>query len=204
MFKVLVVDDDSALRLTISSAFSERNYLVHQAEDGEQAVTRVMTNGYDLVLLDVNLPGINGIEVLRQIKEFDASIIVIILTAYSNVRDAVEAVKLGAYNYLEKPIKSEDLVSLTDRALKAQNMVKAVSLSAPVLELGEGDSRELVGNSSGMKRIFTLISKLTNVDTSVLIRGDSGTGKELVARAIHMNGTRKDERFVAVNCKCDS
>lgn len=199
MFKVLVVDDDDALRLTISAAFSERNYAVHQAENGEDALNRVMANGYHLVLLDVNLPGINGIEVLKQIKEFDSSIIVIILTAYSNVSDAVEAVKIGAYNYLEKPIKSEDLVALVDRALKAQNLVKTAGLSAPVLQVGD-DKRELVGTSSGMKRIFNLISKLTNVDTSVLIRGESGTGKELVARAIHMNGDRKDERFVAVNC----
>lgn len=199
MFKVLVVDDDSALRLTISAAFSERNYIVHQAENGEDALNRVMANGYHLVLLDVNLPGINGIEVLKQIKEYDSSIIVIILTAYSNVSDAVEAVKIGAYNYLEKPIKSEDLVALVDRALKAQNLVKAAGLSAPVLQVGD-DKRELVGTSNEMKRIFNLISKLTNVETSVLIRGESGTGKELVARAIHMNGERKDERFVAVNC----
>ena len=202
MFKVLVVDDDSALRLTISSAFSERNYTVHQAENGEDALTRIMANGYDLVLLDVNLPGASGIEVLKQIKDYDSSIIVIILTAYSNVRDAVDAVKHGAYNYLEKPIKSEDLVSLVDRALKAQNMVKAAGLSAPVLQVSGGgnDHRELVGSSNEMKRIFGLISKLTKVDTSVLIRGESGTGKELIARAIHMNGARKDDRFVAVNC----
>lgn len=199
MFKVLVVDDDSALRLTISSAFSERNYIVHQAENGEDAMTRVVANGYDLVLLDVNLPGASGIEVLKHIKEYDSSIIVIILTAYSNIRDAVEAVKLGAYNYLEKPIKSEDLVSLVDRALKAQNMVKAAGLSAPVLQVGD-NTRELVGSSNEMKRIFGLVSKLTKVDTSVLIRGESGTGKELVARAIHMNGARKDDRFVAINC----
>ena len=202
MFKVLVVDDDSALRLTISSAFSERSYVVHQAENGEDALTRIMANGYDLVLLDVNLPGANGIEVLKHIKEYDSSIIVLILTAYSNVRDAVEAVKLGAYNYLEKPIKSEDLVSLVDRALKAQNMAKAAGLSAPMLQVsgGGGDNRELVGASNEMKRIFGLLSKLTKVDTSVLIRGESGTGKELIARAIHMNGSRKDDRFVAVNC----
>src|SRR3990167_6306996 len=202
MFKVLVVDDDSALRLTISSAFSERNYIVHQAENGEDALTRIMANGYDLVLLDVNLPGASGIEVLRHIKEYDSSIIVIILTAYSNIRDAVEAVKLGAYNYLEKPIKSEDLVSLVDRALKAQNMAKAAGLSAPMLQVsgGGGDNRDLVGASNEMKRIFGLLSKLTKVDTSVLIRGESGTGKELIARAIHMNGSRKDDRFVAVNC----
>lgn len=95
MFRVLVVDDDNALRLTISSAFEGRNYVVDQAGTGEEAVTRAMAQKYDLVLLDVNMPGISGIEALRQIKVYDNSIIAIMLTAYSNVKDAVEAVKLG-------------------------------------------------------------------------------------------------------------
>lgn len=199
MFRVLVVDDDKALRLTVSSAFSERHYEVEEACDGEEAVNKVMSTKYDLVLLDVNMPRMSGLEALKQIKAYDNSIIVLMLTAYSNVKDAVEAVRRGAYNYLEKPIKSDDLVALVDRALKAHSFVKSVSLSAPAM-VNAGENKGLVGSSDEMKRIFTMIDKLAHVDTSVLIRGESGTGKELVARAIHMNGPRKDERFVAINC----
>jgi two-component system response regulator HydG len=202
MFRVLVVDDDSALRLTVSSAFQERNYLVDQASDGEEALNKVMAAKYDLVLLDVNMPRMSGLEALKHIKAYDSSIIVLILTAYSNVKDAVEAVRQGAYNYLEKPIKSDDLVSLVDRALKANSIVRTVSLSAPAMVNGAEKEfhKGLIGSSNEMKRIFNLIDKLARVDTSVLIRGESGTGKELVAKAIHMNGPRKDERFVAINC----
>ncbi len=199
MFRVLVVDDDNALRMTVSSAFQERNYQVDQASDGEEAVNKVMGTKYDLVLLDVNMPRMSGLEALKQIKAYDNSIIAVILTAYSNVKDAVEAVRQGAYNYLEKPIKGEDLVALVDRALKAHSIVKTISLSSPAM-LNAGENKDLIGSSNEMKRIFTLIDKLARVDTSVLIRGESGTGKELVASAIHMNGPRKDERFVAVNC----
>ena len=198
MFKVLVVDDDAALRLSVASALSENHYLVDQATNGEEALTKVQAGKYSLVLMDVNMPGMTGIEALKEIKSYDPSIIVIILTAFSNISDAVEATKEGAYNYLEKPIKAENLVYLVDKALRAHNMVKSLSYSAPVIKLPNGT--EFVGQSSEMKRVFGVIEKLARVDTAVLIRGESGTGKELVAKALHFNGPRKDNRFVTINC----
>src|SRR6185436_12611261 len=147
---------------------------------------------------DVNMPRMSGLEALKEIKIHDPSIIVIILTAFSNVRDAVEATKEGAYNYLEKPIKAENLVYLVDKALKAHNMVKSMSYSAPMVKLPNGT--EFIGQSSEMKKIFGVIDKLSRVDTAVLIRGESGTGKELVAQALHFNSPRKDNRFVTINC----
>ncbi len=198
MFKVLVVDDDRDLRNTVGSALSEGSHEVDYASDGEEAVNRVRAGKYDLVLLDMNMPRMNGSEALKEIKAHDPSIIVILLTAFANVRDAVETTRDGAWNYLEKPIRAENLVALVDRALRARNLVKNVALSAPQVRLPGGS--EFVGQSTGMQRIFSIITKLCRVDTAVLIRGESGTGKELVAQALHHNSTRKDQRFVTVNC----
>jgi two-component system response regulator HydG len=198
MRKILVVDDDAALRMTVSSALAEGQYLVEQAADGEEAVNRVRAKSFDLVLMDVNMPRMSGIEALKEIKAHDPSIMVIILTAYSNIRDAIEATRLGAYNYLEKPVKSDNLVYMIDQAFKSQNMVKSISYSAPEFNLPGGN--EFVGQSNEMKKIFSVIDRLARVDTAVLIRGESGTGKELVAQSLHYNGPRKDNRFVAINC----
>src|SRR3954466_9322898 len=198
MLRVLVVDDDADLRLSVASALSESHYLVDQAKDGEEGVNRVRAGRYDLVLMDVNMPRLTGLEALKEIKAHDPSIIAIILTAFSNVRDAVEATKEGAYNYLEKPIKAENLVYLVDKAIRAHSMVKNMTLSAPVFKLPNGT--DFIGQSSEMKRIFSVIDKLSRVDTAVLIRGESGTGKELVAQALHFNSLRKDNRFVTINC----
>jgi two-component system, NtrC family, response regulator HydG len=198
MFRVLVVDDDADLRLSVASSLTEGHYLVDQAKDGEEAVNKVRAGNYNLVLLDVNMPRMGGMEALKEIKSHDPSIIVIILTAFSNVRDAVEATREGAYNYLEKPVKAENLVYMVDKALKAHNLVKNMSLSAPVFKLPNGT--DFVGQSTEMKRVFSVIDKLSKVDTAVLIRGESGTGKELVASALHYNSPRKDNRFVTINC----
>jgi DNA-binding NtrC family response regulator len=198
MRKILVVDDDSDLRMTVASALSEGQYEVLQAADGEEAVNRVRAGQFDLVLMDVNMPKMSGIEALKEIKAHDPSIMVIMLTAFSNIRDAVEATRLGAYNYLEKPVRSDNLVYMIDQAFRSQNMVKTLSYSAPVFNLPSGN--EFVGQSNEMKKIFSVIDRLARVDTAVLIRGESGTGKELVAQSLHYNGPRKDNRFVAVNC----
>lgn len=198
MFRVLVVDDDPDLRFSVTAALSQNHYTVDQAADGDEAINRVKASKYDLVLLDVNMPKVSGIEALKEIKNHDASIIVIILTAFSNVSDAVTATKEGAYNYLEKPIRADNLVYMIDKALKAHKMVSDIRYSAPEIRLP--NETEFVGQSSEMKKVFSVIEKLSRVDTAVLIRGESGTGKELVAKALHFNGPRKENRFVTINC----
>lgn len=201
MHRVLVVDDDRVLQQSVKQALEFHNFVVDVAENGREAVNAVYRENFDLVVMDVNMPGMNGIDALIEIKKHNPAIIVLIITAYSNVGDAVRAVKEGAYNYLEKPISSENLVALIKRSLKARSLVETMAFSAPTLSLGEKNKEDkFVGESGVMRKVFNLIGKLSKVTTPVLIRGESGTGKELVAKAIHYNGPRKDEKFVTLNC----
>lgn len=199
MFKVLVVDDDQGLRTSIASALtSTGKFEVEEAADGLQAVAKVRAGQFGLVILDVDMPNLNGLEALKFIKDHNPAIIVIVLTAYSNIEDAVRAVKEGAYNYIAKPIKHSDIIEMIEKASEAHSLIERVADSSPILTLEGG--RKFVGTSREMQKVFNIIDKLTKVNTPVLIRGESGTGKELVARAIHFNSTRKEERFVAINC----
>lgn len=199
MLKVLVVDDDAGLRLSVKSTLaSSGHFEIDEAFDGVNALEKVKTNNYNMILLDVDMPRLNGLEALKQIKAYDASIIVIIMTAYANIDDAVKAVKEGAYNYVSKPVKGEALIEMVDKALAAHSLISEVAASAPVLTMESG--RKIIGNTAQMQKVFHIIDRLSKVDTPVLIRGASGTGKELVARAIHMNSKNKDGNFVAINC----
>jgi two-component system response regulator HydG len=198
MLKVLVVDDDQGLRFSVRETLAQAGqFEIDEAFDGLNAIEKVRAGHFDLVLLDVDMPRLNGLEALKLIKEHDPSIVVLIMTAFASIDDAVRSVKEGAYNYLSKPVKADELVKLIDKALSAQAMISSIAASAPVMmEAG----RKIIGNTSEMQKVFNIINRLSKVDTPVLIRGASGTGKELVARAIHFNSGRKDEKFVAINC----
>jgi two-component system response regulator HydG len=203
MLKVLVVDDDQALRLSVRSALeNSKKFLIEEAFDGVNALEKIKsaptgTRPYDIVVLDVDMPRKNGLQALREIKELDPGVIVLILTAHATVEIAVQAVKDGAYNFLSKPISGEELTSLIDKAITAHSLISTLAVSSPVF-VDEG--RKIIGNTSQMQKVFNVIHRLAKVETPVLIRGASGTGKELVAKAIHFNSARKDEKFVAINC----
>jgi two-component system response regulator HydG len=198
MFKALVVDDDAGLRLTVKSALESSGlYEVTEAFDGLDAVEKVEEGNFQLVILDVDMPRLNGLEALKRIKEHDPAITTIIMTAYANIDDAVVAVKEGAYNYISKPIESQELLEMVEKAMNVHKMIAEVAASAPILfESG----RKIVGHNQHMKKVFNIINRLSKVDTPVLVRGASGTGKELIARAIHANSAQKEGRFVAINC----
>lgn len=203
MLRVLVVDDDAGLRLSVKSALlSTGKYEVEEAFDGINAIEKAFSDSpnakkFDVVILDVDMPRLNGLEALKQIKERDPGIIAIMVTAFASINSAVQAVKDGAYNYLSKPVTGNELIRILDKALEAHTLISSVAASAPMMmEAG----RKIIGNTAQMQKVFNIINRLSKVDTPVLIRGASGTGKELVARAIHYNSCRKDEKFVAINC----
>ncbi len=199
---VLIVDDESELRRSVSSilhnAIPDIEFHVEEVDNGLAALEKVKASPWDLVLMDVKMPEMDGMQALVKIKEHDPRTFVVIMTAHSNLNDAVLAIKEGAYDYLEKPVKSERLVQIVTKAIEARDLVSSLALSNPIFD--EDVESEFVGNTQKMRDVFNLIFKLCKVDTTVLIRGENGTGKELVTRAIHFNSPRKSGAFVAINC----
>jgi two-component system response regulator HydG len=200
MLKVLVVDDDAGLRISLGSSLHQTGrFQVEEAIDGVDAIEKVTAanSNYNVIVLDVDMPRMNGLEALKKLKEHDPSLVILILTAHATIEDAVRAVKEGAYDYVSKPVQTAALIEMIDRAMHAHQMISNLIFSAPTLM--DGSSR-FIGKTVEMQKVFHLIHRLSKVDTPVMIRGASGTGKELVARAIHMNSGRKNEKFVAINC----
>jgi two-component system, NtrC family, response regulator AtoC len=194
--KVLIADDEKELRDGLRGPLQRRGFDVDEAQDGDSALRLCFENNYDLVLLDVRMPLKSGLEALGQIKAHNPKSFIVLVTAHANVKDAVQAMQMGAFDYIEKPLKMERLEELIDEALHARDLGEKVTLSSPK----ENPSSDFVGESKPMQRVFGLIDRLAKVTTSVLIRGENGTGKELVARAIHAHSSRRSKPFVAVNC----
>jgi two-component system response regulator AtoC len=205
---VLVVDDEKDLRESLSQILTSLGHAVFEAPTGEDALTIVQERGTEspnairIVLMDVNMPGMSGLETLKEIRKFDPTISVLIITAHGNIRDAVEAMREGAFNYIEKPVQQADIEELVEKATTAHALLTETGLSSPKMKLDDGD--EFIGSSAEgsakMRTVFEVIQRLGAVNTSVLIRGENGTGKELVARAIHFNSPRKDKPFLGINC----
>lgn len=198
----LIVDDESELRRSVISilqtAMPEIEFFIEEAGNGREALDKVKEKSWDLVLMDVKMPEMNGLEALTAIKEHDPRTFVVLMTAHSNLNDAVIAIKEGAYDYVEKPVQPQRLTEIVRKSLEARDLISSLAMSNPVFD--DDIESEIVGGSSKMKEVFNLIYKLCKVDTTVLVRGENGTGKELVARAIHFNSPRKSGAFVAINC----
>ena len=193
---ILVVDDEPGLRESFRLILDE-DFEVIDVADGTAALEVVRSSQVDLVLLDIRLPGMDGIEVLERIKGLDEGVEVVLVTAVRTVRTAVAAMKLGAFDYLTKPFEEDELLSVVRRALERRSLEREVVFLRSELE--RRHAWELVGEHPEMQRLYRVVAQVARTTTTVLITGESGTGKELIARAIHRQGPRRDKPFVAVN-----
>ncbi|MBK7143123.1 MAG: sigma-54-dependent Fis family transcriptional regulator [bacterium] len=196
---ILVVDDKDSMRNMLTQTLTEEGYRVDAAEDGKKALDLVRNKSYDLVLTDLKMPTIDGLEVLSGVKEIDEETSVIVMTAYGTIEDAVNAMKRGAYDFITKPFDTEHLCVLVNRALENRRMVAENTLLREELLSGHGLDN-IIGKNESMKELSVLVQKVAKSDASVLLQGESGTGKELFARAIHSLSNRKNGPYIAINC----
>ncbi|MBA3010087.1 MAG: sigma-54-dependent Fis family transcriptional regulator [Desulfobacula sp.] len=197
--KILIVDDDAAHLSMLQTVLKSLNHSIECVSDGEDAIHAAREKPYDLILMDVRMANVDGIEALHRIKEFNPSIPIIIMTAYSSVDKAVEAMKLGAYDYLTKPLNIDELKITIERAMAH------LQLSIELSELKEKVSSDLnfsgiIGSSPSMKEVINTAKIAAPTGATILITGESGTGKELFAKAIHSSSNRKKNRLVSINC----
>ena len=196
---VLVVDDDATHRHMIDTVLTSEGYEIHQAEDGQVAVKAVEERFYDLILMDIRMSRMGGIEALKRIKKISPGIPIVIMTAYASVHTAVDALKSGAHDYLIKPLDIEELKILVRKVLRHNQLEEENRFLKERLE-GQFNFDNIIGASNAMRRLFETLSLVAPSEATVLITGESGTGKELIANAIHQNSTRRDRPFVKVNC----
>ncbi|TKB69217.1 MAG: sigma-54-dependent Fis family transcriptional regulator [Nitrospira sp.] len=199
MEKILVVDDEQSLRDVLSIMLKRAGYAVTSAMDGEEAIELLNKEIFDLVITDLRMPKIDGMEVLKAVKSASPETVVLIITAFASADSAVEAMKQGAYDYLTKPFQVDEVQliirnALEKRRLTTENMLLKREMAS------QSSFAQLVGQSEAMQKVFDVVRKVADSKSNVLICGESGTGKELVARAIHYNSARSVMPFVAVNC----
>ncbi len=197
---ILIVDDDEIMRETLLDVLKKSGYEIYAEGSGNGALSLIKKHIIDLVLLDMKLPDIDGLEVLKKIKELDTDILVIIMTAYSDVQTAVSAMKLGAYHYINKPFELEELKLLIEKGLETQSLINEVR-RLRWQQREEGQNNHIYGVSPQIQYVRELIGMISKTNkTSVLIQGESGTGKELAANAIHYNSKRANKPFMKINC----
>ena len=197
--KILVADDEPSHRQMIEAVLAAEGYEVTQAEDGQAAISAIEDRFYDLVIMDIRMPNVDGIQALQKIKQISPDIPVIIMTAYASVGTAVDALKSSAYDYLIKPLDIEELKILVAKALHHHQLEQENIYLKERLN-DRFDFSNIIGHSPAMKKLFETMALVAPSEATVIIVGESGTGKELIANAIHQNSPRKDRPFIKVNC----
>jgi two-component system response regulator PilR (NtrC family) len=198
--KILVIDDESYSREYFQKILGKIDWEVTTASDGSEGLNSLKETSYDLVILDIRLPDADGIDILKEIKEMNRLMPVIIVTAYGTVENAVRAMKLGAFDFLMKPFQETEKMLITVKNAIYQGKLERENLSLKTRLKSESLFPNIIGKSEGMQKVFELIRKASEVESNVLIQGESGTGKELIARAIHTNSARGKSTFLAIDC----
>ncbi|MCD6384546.1 sigma-54-dependent Fis family transcriptional regulator [Candidatus Sumerlaeota bacterium] len=199
MERILIVDDNKDMRFILSNVLKDEGFDVTAVGDGIRALKEVKENPPALVLLDMRLPGKDGITVLEEMKKIDKDLLVIMLTAYGDVKSAVQAMKLGAYDYITKPFDSEEIVLVIRKALHTRHLSKEVETLRKRLN-EKTEVEELIGDSPEIKQVIKQVKIIAPTNMTIILEGESGTGKELIAQMIHQESHRKNKPFVAVNC----
>jgi len=196
--RILIIEDDKRLREVLKKILNREGFDVEISGDGAGGITEIKQDFFDIALTDLKMPGIDGMEVLKAIKKISPQTYVIIMTAYGTIDSAVEAIKNGAFDYITKPFKTEEILIVTKKALEDRALRKKIEyLTGQVEQRYKFDN--IIGKSKAMQDVFEMIKRVSRTDTTVLITGKTGTGKELVAKAIHFNSKRKEKPFVVVN-----
>lgn len=197
--KIFIVEDDPAMRLGMAHFLKSHGYIVTSCENGLEALQSIESQTFDIAIFDLKLPGVDGLKLLQAMKKKDPTTVVIIITAFAEIKTAVQAIKEGAFDYIAKPFSNDELLLIIERSLKFRNLeieVEYLRKTVRGKEVFEG----LVGISNSMKEIFDKIEVIAKTDVPVLIQGDSGTGKELIADAIQRLSARKDFPYIKINC----
>ena len=197
---ILVADDEESMRWVLSKALRKKGLNVDLARDGEEALRLIQSNSYDMAILDIKMPGISGLELLDRVRELKDDLLVVIMTAEASMKNAVEAMKRGAYDYLTKPFDLDVIDAIIEKVNRAREMTSQVTVLKEELKDRYQLEKTIIGNSPAMRNVYKTIGKVAPSDVTVLVQGESGTGKELVARAIHFNSGRLGKPFIAINC----
>jgi two-component system nitrogen regulation response regulator GlnG len=198
--RILVADDEESMRWVLSKALKRKGFEVDLAPDGRQALELIKDNFYDLAVLDIKMPGISGLDLLDKVRELKSDLLVVIMTAEASMKNAVEAMRRGAYDYITKPFDLDVIDAIIEKVERARDIRGQVTTLKQELKERYQVEKNIVGNSPAMREVYKTIGKVADSDVTILIQGESGTGKELVARAIHFNSGRLGKPFVAINC----
>jgi two-component system response regulator PilR (NtrC family) len=197
--RILVVDDEEIIRESLSYVLRKEGYDVQEADNGRSAYELILKESYDVVVTDLEMPEMKGIQLLEEIKKLDIQSVVVVVTAYGSLDTAIAALRSGASDYILKPVEFDEMIIKIKRLLEMKNLLLENRVLRKEIQR-EYDFENIVGNSQSIKRVYEMIDTVADTDSTVLITGKSGTGKELVARSLHYKSKRKNKPFIAINC----